>query len=143
LEKRAIPIIYNLCSDGRLVYLSTQLHFFSFTLFKVCSTSDRGLPFWPFLVRSRHYFGHALAFLAFPCPKLALLRTRSCLFGLSLSEVDTTSDTLLLFLLFRVRSCYYFGHTLAFLALFNPKLAQLRSHPCSFCSAFSEVEPIY
>jgi hypothetical protein len=115
----------NFCFDGRLVFVWTKSHLLGLPLSEVYSTSDTILLFWLSLVRSLLDFGHHLAFLAFSCPKFTRLRTSPCFIGFLLSEVYSTSDTILLYWLSLVRSLLSFGHRLAFLAFPCPKFTRL------------------
>jgi hypothetical protein len=80
--------------------LQTQPCFFGSALSEVHSSSDTTLLCLLCLVRSPHVFRHSLAFLALPCPKLAHLRTLSCIVLSALSEANPTSDTYMIFSLF-------------------------------------------
>ncbi len=140
----------------KFTQLRTQSRLFGFPLSEVLTTSDTISAFWLSLVRSSLNFGHNLGFSAFRCPKFSLLRTQSRLFGSTLSEVSTTSDTIWLFGsplsevhstsdtipafgLSTVRSSHYFGHNLGFSALPCPKFTQLRTQSGLFGSPLSEV----
>ncbi len=81
----------------KFTQLRTPTYFFHLPLSEVHTASDTNLLFLLALVRSSHYFGHTLIFSTRPCPKFTHLRTQSCFFNSTLSEVHTTSDTILLF----------------------------------------------
>jgi hypothetical protein len=125
-----------------LTRLQTLSCFFCSSLSELDSASDTLSLFLLFLVRSQLGFGHTLAFSALPCPKSTRLQTLSCFFSSSLSEVNSASDTLSLFLLFLVRSQLGFGPTLSFSALPCLKSARLQTLSLFFSSSLSELELI-
>ena len=90
-------------------------------------------------MEDQYFFGSNHAFFSLPCPKSPRLRTPSCFFSSSLSEVPAASDTILLFQLFLVRSPHGFRHYLAFSALPCPKSPRLQTLSCFFSSSLSEV----
>jgi len=76
------------CPCPMLAQLRTLPCYFGSSLSDVGSTSDTTSLFWLCLVRCWLNFGHYLALLALPCPMLARLQTRSCLFSFPLSNVE-------------------------------------------------------
>ena len=123
----------------KFTQLRTPTYFFHLPLSEVHTTSDTHSFFRLALVRSSHIFGHYLAIPARPCPKFTQLQTLSCFFDSNLSEVHTTSDTILLFRSTLVRSSHNFRHTLIFSTRPCLKFTQLRTLTCFFDSTLSEV----
>ncbi len=127
-------------SCPKLARLLTHYHLFSESLSEVGSTSGTISLVQRFLVRNLLNFRHNLACLEVPSPKLAWLQTLSRLFGGPLSEVGSTSDTILLVRRILVRIHLGFRHYPTCSAVPYPKSPRLPTLSHLFGGALSEVD---